>query len=328
VSSENVVGEIESAEQMQQAVAAMSLLFLNKECDRPRIGIVLGSGLAESAVQLFDTVTCRIPWSSIPGMPIPSVSGHAGLLISGRIAHTPTVALVGRVHRYECDDEHHVAASDLILTFGIRLLMRLGIQKLILTNAAGGIRPGMRPGDLMLIEDHLMLPMPPFRTADSRERIRKTYPGKTHSAGEPALSADQSSPESSALGVRSRSLAFQSALWCQHMVSTAMRIDAPLQIHRGVYAMMSGPCYETPAEVRMLRALGVDAAGMSTVPEALCAASAGVSVLGVSCITNLAAGLSTQQLSHREVIETAERIRLPFTAWLKQVIHGLDSVTN
>ena len=92
--------------------------------------------------------------------------------------------------------------------------------------------------------------------------------------------------------------------------------------------MMSGPCYETPAEVRMLRTLGADAAGMSTVPEALCAASAGVSVLGVSCITNLAAGLSTHQLSHHEVIETAEKIRLPFTAWLKQVIPGLDSVTN
>jgi purine-nucleoside phosphorylase len=238
------------------------------------------------------------------------------------------VALVGRVHRYECDDEHHAAASDLNLTFGIRLLMRLGIQQLILTNAAGGIRPGMRPGDLMLIDDHLTLPMHPFRSADSNERRDRGHPGKILSAVDPALSADQSSPELLESGFRSRSSEFLSRLWCQHMVSTAMGIDAPLQIHRGVYAMMSGPCYETPAEVRMLRTLGADAAGMSTVPEALCAASAGVSVLGVSCITNLAAGLSTQQLSHREVIETAERIRWPFTAWLKQLIQGLDSGTN
>lgn len=304
MSSENVLAEIEPAERMLQAVAAMRPFFSNSGCDSPQIGIVLGSGLAESAPQLFDAVNCHVPWNQIPGMPVPGVSGHAGLLIAGKVGSTPTVALVGRVHRYECDDEHHVSASDFNLTFGIRLLMQLGIRQLILTNAAGGIRPGMRPGDLMLIEDHLMLPMSPFRTAD------------------------KSSAASSEFGFLERSSEYNSRLWCQHMVSTAMRIVSPLQIHRGVYAMMSGPCYETPAEVRMLRTLGADAAGMSTVPEALCAATAGLSVLGVSCITNLAAGLSSQNLSHHEVIETAERIRLPLTAWLKQVIQRLGSGFN
>ena len=263
------------------ALSAIRHCFDDAQLPGPRIGIILGSGLGAAGDRLLAEGGGFVAYRDIPGMPQPQVAGHTGRLIGGSIHGQAVVMLQGRAHHYEGHPVAHIV-------FGTQLLIDLGIQTLIVTNAAGGIHPRFRPGRLMLIRDHLR--SLPFRSFQMEW-------GQGGSAGPYDFEAGR-------------------FLWDASLRTIARSIPTSLTIHEGVYAMMPGPCYETPAEIRMLHQLGADAVGMSTVPEALYAAGRGIPVLGISCITNAAAGLSDQQLSHSEVTATASSIEERFVKWL------------
>lgn len=250
---------------MEETVA-----FLRERITRaPSVILVLGSGLGDLAGDIVDPVT--IPYAEIPGFPRSTVAGHAGRLVAGILNGVEVVAMQGRFHLYEGWEPAAVAAP-------IRALATLGAGVAVLSNAAGGLRPGFRAGDLMLISDHLNLM------------------GKNPLTG-PVLGGEERFPDMSQPYDREfRRAAMEVAL--------AQRI--PLQ--EGVYAGLLGPSYETPAEIRMLRTLGADAVGMSTVPEVIVARALGLRVLGISLISNLAAGISPVALSHAEVMEAGERV--------------------
>ncbi|MBM4377712.1 MAG: purine-nucleoside phosphorylase [Deltaproteobacteria bacterium] len=237
----------------------------------PQVGIILGSGLGDFA----DTLEGRtvIPYAELPHFPHSSVPGHAGRLVLGTLGGASIVAMQGRVHAYE-------GYSNVQVAFPARVLCGLGIKTLVVTNAAGGIHPDCGPGDLMAITDHINLSGWNALTGPNDDRLGPRFPDMSH-AYHPALT--------------------------QLLGRVAQEQGVPLR--RGVYVMSSGPSYETPAEIRMLRTLGADAVGMSTVPEVVAAAHMGVRVVGISCITNLAAGIGHHPLSHEEVAETAGRVR-------------------
>jgi purine-nucleoside phosphorylase len=260
--------------------------FIQKKDPRiPRVGVVLGSGLGKFAESVAEPTV--VPYSDIPHFKKAGVVGHAGRLVLGRIGPASVAVLQGRLHYYEGHD-----IGDVV--FPLRVLAKLGIQSLLLTNAAGGINREFRPGDLMIIRDHINLTgLNPLRGAND-ERLGPRFPDMS-AAYDPAF---------------------------QEIVAAALE-DIGLPARRGVYAGLIGPSYETPAEIRMLAALGADAVGMSTVPEAICARHMGLRVAGISCITNLAAGLSAQPLSHREVTETGERVKNDFIRLLSRVIPPL-----
>jgi len=237
---------------------------------RPQVGLILGSGLGDYADTLEERVS--IPFSRIPHFPVPTVPGHSGALVFGKKQGKQVVVLQGRIHFYE-------GVSMQELTLPVRVLSALGVKTLILTNAAGGVNLDFRPGDLMLISDHI-----------------------NYSGANPLIGANLD-----AFGPRFPDM---SDLYTASL-RRAIREKAEengLSLREGVYAMYSGPNYETPAEIRMFRILGADAVGMSTVPEALVAGHCGMRVAGVSCITNMAAGVLPQKLSHAEVMETAARV--------------------
>lgn len=244
----------------------------------PSVGVVLGSGLGAFADGLAELV--KLPFGEIPHMPRSAVAGHAGNLCLGSLGAARVACLQGRVHVYE---GHELDA----VTFGVRLLALLGCKAVLLTNAAGGIQSGLVPGDLMLIVDHL------------------NCMGKNPLVG----------PNDAALGPRFPDLtrAYDAEL-CD--AARAAARDGGVQLREGVYAAMLGPSYETPAEIRMLRTLGADAVGMSTVPEVIALRHAGVRVGAISCITNLAAGISPTPLDHSEVEQIARRTREQFGALL------------
>jgi purine-nucleoside phosphorylase len=242
----------------------------------PVVGVVLGSGLGAWADSLSGVV--KIPYAEIPGMPQSAVVGHAGNLCVGLAGGVRVACLQGRVHLYEGHAPERVV-------FGVRVLAKLGCKAVVLTNAAGGIDKSFAPGDLMLIEDHINLT------------------GKNPLVG----------PNDDALGPRFPDMteaydAHLSAL----AVEAATEVKVPLQ--QGVYAAMLGPTYETPAEIAMLRVLGASAVGMSTAPEVIALRHMGVPAAAISCITNLAAGLSPTKLDHSEVEATAKRSRARFVA--------------
>jgi purine-nucleoside phosphorylase len=233
----------------------------------PEVGLVLGSGLGNLADAIDDAV--RIDFSSIPGFARPTVAGHRGVLVAGRLEDVNCIALQGRFHLYEGYSEEAVA-------FPIRLLIRLGIHTLIVTNAAGGINARFDAGDIMIIDDHInLLWRNPLigRVRDGEQRF-----------------PDLSSPYDPVLQDRAERVG----------------LELGVRTHRGVYCAVLGPSYETIAEVRMLQRLGADAVGMSTVPEVLVARAAGVRVLGISLIANQATGLRRIPLSHEEVVQAAE----------------------
>lgn len=239
----------------------------NRSSLKPEVGLVLGSGLGPIAEQLTDAVV--IPYSEIPHFHATAIEGHAGKMLLGKMNGVPAVLLQGRFHFYE-------GYSMETVVFPTRTICALGIHTLILTNAAGAVNTRFRPGDLMLIEDHLNL------------------------MGDNPLKG----PNLAQLGPRFPDLSEAYNRNCLETFKTsATELDIPFQT--GVYAGLLGPTYETPAEVRMLRVLGADAVGMSTVPESIAANHLGVRVAGISCITNLAAGLSPHKLSHTEVIENS-----------------------
>ncbi len=248
----------------------------------PRIAIVLGSGLGAFADDFSEAV--RIPYNEIPGFVTSTAQGHAGSLVSGIVEGVPLLAMQGRVHYYEGYSLEEV-------TFPVRTFKLLGIETLILTNAAGGIDVQLSQGALMVISDHLnLMGVNPLRGPND-ERFGPRFPDLTE--------------------VYSRDLQ-------QLIVDEAKEIG--VVIRRGVYAALSGPSYETPAEIHMLRSFGADAVGMSTVPEALVARHMGMHVAGISCITNMAAGISEAPINHEEVMETGERVRTMFTQLLRRVI--------
>jgi purine-nucleoside phosphorylase len=251
----------------------------------PRVGVVLGSGLGEFAAAVAGQTA--IAYSDIPHFKKVSVAGHAGRLVLGTVGAVEVAVLQGRYHYYEGH-----AIDDVV--FPVHVLGLLGAKSLLLTNAAGGIGRELRPGDLMVIRDHInLMGVNPLRGAND-ERLGPRFPDMS-AVYHPAL---------------------------QDIIAAAQK-DLGLAGRRGVYLALSGPSYETPAEIRMLAALGADAVGMSTVPEAVCARHMGLRVAGISCITNLAAGISAQPLSHKEVTETAERVKGDFIKLLKLVVPQL-----
>lgn len=266
-----------AASHLTQLDHAKAAVFGHTEI-RPRIGVVLGSGLGAFG----DTLALKIPYADLPGMPTPHVLGHPGNLCIGRVGEASVACLQGRVHAYE---GHDLSA----IVFGVRLLATLGCRAVLLTNAAGGIGPQLAPGRLMLIEDHINLMGRNPLVGPNDDALGTRFPDMSH-AYDPRLGE---------LAMRA-----------------AREVGVPLM--RGIYAGMLGPSYETPAEIRMLRALGADAVGMSTVPEVIALRHMGVRASAISCITNLAAGISPTPLSHLEVEQVAKQTRASFTSLLSR----------
>lgn len=248
----------------------------------PDLAIVLGSGLGDFAGTLDEAVS--MPYGELPHWPTSNVIGHEGRLVIGKVGGRTIAALSGRCHVYEGHDLKTV-------TFAVRALGVLGVRMLVLTNAAGGINTGFSSGALMVIDDHINLIGDNPLVGANDERFGVRFPDM-----------------SEVYSKRLRAVADAGA--------KAMGLELP----HGVYVGLLGPSYETPAEIRFLRVIGADAVGMSTVPEAIAARHMGVEVLGISCITNMAAGVLPQPLHHDEVMETAKRVRGQFIGLLKEVI--------
>ncbi len=260
--------------------------FLNNTLGAiPTTAVILGSGLGDFADGLTDAVS--VPYQDIPHWPASRVVGHAGRLVAGTVAGTGVLALAGRAHFYE---GHPME----VVTFGVRVLGRLGVRHLIITNAAGGINRRFSSGALMVIDDHINFMGTNPLIGPNDERLGVRFPDM-----------------SEIYSVRLRSLADE--------VAQGMG----LALEHGVYIAVHGPSYETPAEIRAFRTLGADAVGMSTACEAIVARHMGIEVLGISCITNMAAGVLPQPLVHDEVMETARRVRGGFIALLEGVIGRL-----
>ena len=245
---------------------------IREETDlQPVVGVVLGSGLGGLADEVQDRI--EIPYDQIPGWPVSTAVGHAGVLVLGVVDGVPLAVMRGRAHLYE-----GVGADRAV--FGIRVLARLGVRTLVVTNAAGAIDESYRPGMLVLISDHLNL-----------------------MGTSPLVGANDD-----ALGLRFPDMSDAYAPELRRAAREAAdRLG--LELGEGVYAAWLGPQFETPAEIRFMRAVGADLAGMSTVPEVIAARHMGVRVLGISCITNIAAGVLKKKLDHREVLDTAEKVR-------------------
>ncbi len=248
----------------------------------PALGLILGSGLGAYA----DTFKNRtvIPFQELPHFPQSRVVGHSGNLVLGEADGVPAVALQGRVHYYQGYSIAEVA-------YPARVLACLGIRQLIVTNAAGGINTSFKPGELMLITDHINLMGANPLMGENIDALGPRFPDMSE--------AYSKSMREIALGAGK---------------------EMGITLQQGVYIGLAGPSYETPAEIRMCRILGADAVGMSTVPEVIVAAHMGIPVLGISCITNMAAGILPQKLTHQEVIETTERVKERFIALLKAVV--------
>ena len=252
----------------------------------PRVAIVLGSGLGGFADDFDEAVA--ISYEDIPGFVRSTAQGHAGRLVIGKVDSVPVLAMQGRVHYYEGYSLEEV-------TFPVRVFKLLGIKTLVLTNAAGGINVQLTQGALMVISDHLnLMGVNPLR-GQNDERFGPRFPD---------MSAVYS-PELQEL-----------------VVEEAKAIN--VEVRRGIYGALSGPSYETPAEIHLLRNLGADAVGMSTVPEAIVARHMGLEVLGISCITNMAAGISDEPINHEEVMATGDRVRATFTELLQRVIGAIN----
>ncbi|HWD93045.1 MAG TPA: purine-nucleoside phosphorylase [Verrucomicrobiae bacterium] len=245
---------------------------------RPTLAIVLGSGFHHVLTEL--RVEKKIPYAKIPGFPKPTVSGHAGELFFGTLGGTPVMVLSGRAHYYEGHPMERV-------TFAVRALAAFGITDLLLTNAGGGLNKKFRAGNFMMLTDHInLMGANPLRGAAIPGLPRFVDLTQTY---DPSLA---------------------------RLLRTSAN-ECKVKLQTGVYLAVSGPSYETPAEIRAFARLGADAVGMSTAPEAIVARQCGVNVAAVSCITNLAAGISKEKLSHAEVLETAERVKTRASALLK-----------
>ena len=263
-------------------INAAAEYILSRVEARPTIGMVLGSGLGDFADTLENAV--RVPFSDIPHFPQPTVAGHAGALVFGEKMGQSVVVLQGRIHFYEGLPMQEI-------TLPTRVLAAIGVKTLVLTNAAGGVNLTYEPGTLMLISDHI-----------------------NYSGANPLIGQNLD-----AFGPRFPDVSDVYTKELREKVK-AVAAEAGMKIQEGVYMMFSGPCYETPAEVRMARIVGADAVGMSTVPEAIIAAHCGMRVVGMSCITNMAAGVLDVKLDHSEVVETANRVHDEFHQLLNLIL--------
>jgi purine-nucleoside phosphorylase len=249
---------------------------------RPRVGLILGSGLGAFAEELTDPA--RTPYSQIPGFPESTAIGHAGQMVVGKANEIPVAAMQGRVHLYEGYAPSQVA-------FPVRVLGRMGVRALIITNAAGGINLQYKQGALVVITDHINLQGKNPLVGANDERFGARFPDMT--------------------GAYTRS-------YRQSALAGARRLGQT--IYEGVYAGLLGPSYETPAEIRYLRTIGADLVGMSTVPEVIAARHMGIKILAISCVTNMAAGIVDQPINHEEVLETAQRVHGDFVGLIKAVL--------
>ena len=267
--------------EFERAEAASKFIF-SKTKLRPGIALVLGSGLGAFADELSGAT--KIPYAEIPHFPKSTAIGHTGELVVGMVGEVPVAAMQGRVHLYEGYSAKDVA-------FPIRVFSRMGVKAVILTNAAGGIKREFVQGQLVVIKDHLNLQGANPLSGLNDERFGPRFPDMT-------VAYDRRFREITVgEGNRNR-----------------------IGLYEGVYAALPGPSYETPAEIRYLRTIGADLVGMSTVPEVIAARHCGMRVLGISCVTNAAAGILDKPLDHKEVLETGERVRGQFIALLKSVI--------
>jgi len=279
-----VVNSDESAranDEFSRSEAAAQFLLSNISL-RPKIALVLGSGLGSFADELTGAI--RIPYTTIPHFPQSTAIGHAGQMVIGYLGEIPLIVMQGRVHLYEGYSAQQVA-------FPVRAFGRMGVRAIILTNAAGGINLNYQQGALVVIKDHINLQGQNPLIGPNDNRFGERFPDMTR-----------------AYSKQYRDIAKNSAQ------------ELGQELAEGVYAALAGPCYETPAEIRYLRAIGADLVGMSTVPEVIAARHMGIDVLAISCVTNMAAGILDQPLSSDEVFETAARVRGDFVALLRAVI--------
>lgn len=253
---------------------------------RPRMALILGSGLGKLGEQM--DLRAAVPYRDIEGMPVSSVAGHAGQFLFGYLEGVPLVCMQGRVHYYEGFD-----IRDVVLP--TRVMGLLGAEKLLVTNAAGSLDPAMETPTMMLLRDHILLGVPNPLRGENIDRLGTRFPDMTE--------------------------VYDAAL-CDVLRKTAK--EKALTLHEGVYVQLSGPSFETPAEVRMLGRLGGSAVGMSTACEAIAARHMGLRVCGVSCISNKGAGISDTPLTHQEVFEAGQRMEKDMTALLRGAIGGLD----
>jgi purine-nucleoside phosphorylase len=267
--------------EFENAEAAAQFIFSKTQL-RPKIALVLGSGLGAFADE-FETPT-KIPYAEISNFPRSTAIGHAGKLVVGTVGDVEVAGMQGRVHLYEGYSAKEVA-------FPIRVFARMGVKAIILTNAAGGIKREFVQGTLVVIKDHINLQGVTPLTGPNDDRLGVRFPDMT-------VAYDRRFREMT-VGAGNRN---------------------GVGLYEGVYAALPGPSYETPAEIRYLRSIGADLVGMSTVPEVIAARHSGMRVLGISCVTNAAAGILDQPLDHKEVMETGERVREQFIALLKIVI--------
>lgn len=248
----------------------------------PEIGMILGSGLGDYADQIENPFI--IPYSELPEFPVSTVAGHAGQFVMGTHKGKKVIVMQGRVHYYEGDTQRRI-------TLPIRIMKGLGVKKILLTNAAGGVNRNFKPGTLMMIRDHINFSGSNPLIGPNMEQDGPRFPDVSRVY--PAVYREKLREEAEKIGIH---------------------------LEEGVYMMFSGPCYETPAEVKMAGILGADAVGMSTVPEAIVCAHCGIPVLGISCITNMAAGILDQPLNHEEVVETANKVKKEFIRVLDLIL--------
>jgi purine-nucleoside phosphorylase len=269
------------SQEFQRSEAAAKFLLAKTKL-RPRIGLVLGSGLGSFASEI--TGATRIDYKNIPHFPRSTAIGHAGRMVIGEVADVPVAIMQGRVHFYEGYSQREVI-------FPMRVLARMGIRAVVLTNAAGGINTNFKQGCLVVLRDHINLQGTNPLIGPNDENFGVRFPDLTRVYWKPYRAA---------------------------ALRDGKRMG--IEIAEGVYAALTGPSYETPAEIRYLRAIGADVVGMSTVPEVIAAAHLGIRVLGISCVTNMAAGILDQPITMEEVMETGERVKADFVALLRAVI--------
>lgn len=266
---------------LQEQLKETASFIQGKGVEQVDFGLILGSGLGELAEEIADAV--KIAYEDIPHFPVSTVVGHAGQLVYGTLAGKKVLAMQGRFHYYE-------GHSMQTVTYPVRVMKALKAHSLVVTNACGGVNENFTPGDLMLITDHINFMGANPLIGTNEDDLGPRFPDMSHAYN----------PE-----------------YRQKAKEVAEKKN--LHLKEGVYMGFSGPTYETPAEIRMARTIGADAVGMSTVPEVIVAAHSGLKVLGISCITNLAAGMQAN-LNHKEVVETTERVKAEFKALIKETL--------
>ena len=263
-----------------------ALYIKSKLSGEPQLAMILGSGLGSFADQIEDAIV--IDYNDIPSFPVSTVEGHAGKLVFGTVSGKNVLAMKGRFHYYEGYEISQVV-------FHIKVFKLLGIKNILVTNAAGGVNTEYNPGDLMIIKDHISFFAPSPLRGENIDEFGPRFPDMSEAYSKKLISMTED-------------------------VAHKLNLD----IKKGVYAFAQGPMFETPAEIRALRLLGADAVGMSTVPEVITARHAGMRVLGISCITNMAAGVLDQPLNHEEVMITAKKAEEKFSTLVKNIIENWD----